>query len=707
MMMTADKGSNPFDEYYFQHGCGRPYQRDDEWLDFFGSIADRIVKDLQPKTVLDAGCALGFLVEGLRDRGVEAFGLDISEYAISNVHQSIKDYCELGSVADPFPKKYDVIVCIEVLEHLKPQDSFKAIENICSFTEDVLFSSTPFDFKEATHFNVQAPEVWAEHFARYGFLRDVDYDASFITEWAVRFVKKHQPLHRTVKDFERRYWSLSKETSDLRELVNEMRDTISAVDTFEELRKELGEELKNKENEIAGLKERIEEIESSMAWTALRTLQRVRGKLAPQGSARHRFLHRVFWGTVVIKQRIQERIRHKSSQKISMQEDRRVVPAELEPTNELRKSPKNRQSYGSIIQPSSGPLRVALFTTDRWYSASARIRLIGPSQHFGSGISVVKGTEWENESVINLHDDVDGVVIQRDFPRHEDYYKKVVEWARASSKFVIYEIDDLLIQLPTEHPEHSYYEKARIGMIDAMAQADAVIVSSRELVQVIRKHNLNTWYLPNYLDDQIWDLTTKTKFRDSEKVIFGYMGGITKTHLPDLDMIVSVLIKMLNKYPDKFYLRFWGLVHPELLEHPNVEYIEESFPNYSEFAQYFIKQECDVFIAPLRDNVFNRCKSSIKFLEYSALGVPGIYSMLPPYATDVVHGTNGFLASNPKQWEECLIRLLSDRKLRSRMGQEARQTVIQHKLLSNHAHEWGTVYRSAIASAFSGSIEVR
>jgi SAM-dependent methyltransferase len=357
MMMTADKESSLFDEYYFQHGCGRPYQRDDEWLDFFGSIADRIVKDFQPKTVLDAGCALGFLVEGLRDRGVEAFGFDISDYAISNVHKSIKDFCEVGSVTDPFPRKYDVIVCIEVLEHLQPQDSYKAIENICSFTEDVLFSSTPFDFKEATHFNVQSPEVWAEHFARYGFLRDVDYDASFITEWAVRFVKKQQPLHRTVKDFERRYWSLSKETSDLRELVNEMRDTISAYDDDirshrDDLKrnKELG---RSKEIEIARLKERVEEIESSMAWAVFRAMQRVRGKLAPHGSARHRFLHRIFWGTVVIKQRIQGRILHKPSRKISVHEDSsEVAPAELEPLDEPRKSPETGKSSGSIIHSS-------------------------------------------------------------------------------------------------------------------------------------------------------------------------------------------------------------------------------------------------------------------------------------------------------------------------------------------------------------------
>ena len=47
--------------------------------------------------------------------------------------------------------------------------------NLCPHTADVLFSSTPFDYDEATHLNVQPPDYWAALFARHGFYRDVDF----------------------------------------------------------------------------------------------------------------------------------------------------------------------------------------------------------------------------------------------------------------------------------------------------------------------------------------------------------------------------------------------------------------------------------------------------------------------------------------------------------------------------------------------------
>ena len=85
---------------------------------FFGGVADRIVQDLAPRSVLDAGCALGLLVESLRDRNVEAYGVDISEYAISQVRSDIAAFTWQGSITDPLPRRYDLIVSIEVLEHL-------------------------------------------------------------------------------------------------------------------------------------------------------------------------------------------------------------------------------------------------------------------------------------------------------------------------------------------------------------------------------------------------------------------------------------------------------------------------------------------------------------------------------------------------------------------------------------------------------------
>src|SRR6476660_8383941 len=78
-----------FGEFYYQHDCGEPYERNETWSRFFGQVADAIVRELRPRTVLDVGCAMGFLVEELRIRGVEAWGIDVSEYAIANVHPSV------------------------------------------------------------------------------------------------------------------------------------------------------------------------------------------------------------------------------------------------------------------------------------------------------------------------------------------------------------------------------------------------------------------------------------------------------------------------------------------------------------------------------------------------------------------------------------------------------------------------------------------
>ena len=134
---------NDFDAFYYAMGCGSSYDRRGHWLGFFQGMADQIIADLHPKNVLDAGCAKGFLVEGLRNRGVEAWGIDISEYAIQEVFDPIKPYCKVGSITDPFPQKYDLIVTIEVVEHMAAEMGKKAIANMCAHTDRVLFHRPP------------------------------------------------------------------------------------------------------------------------------------------------------------------------------------------------------------------------------------------------------------------------------------------------------------------------------------------------------------------------------------------------------------------------------------------------------------------------------------------------------------------------------------------------------------------------------------
>src|SRR4051794_39820567 len=94
-----------YGSYYYENCCGLPYRRGAEWLGLFRRFAARIADEVAPESVLDAGCAMGFLVEALRERGVDAYGIDISSYAIANVHESVRDRCRVGSVIEPFGRR--------------------------------------------------------------------------------------------------------------------------------------------------------------------------------------------------------------------------------------------------------------------------------------------------------------------------------------------------------------------------------------------------------------------------------------------------------------------------------------------------------------------------------------------------------------------------------------------------------------------------
>jgi SAM-dependent methyltransferase len=207
--------SSAYDEQYYATSCGPlRYERSPHWINFFGETAEQLITAVRPKRVFDAGCAFGFLVESFWDRGVYCEGVDVSEYAISQARRDMAQYCRVQSLTEPIQGRFDLITCIEVLEHIDPEEADAVIANLCAAADTIFFSSTPTDFSEPTHVNVKPPKYWLDLFARHGFGPDTYFDGNFLTPHAFLVrngLSTEEPVLRLFSEYLRLKMSIESE----------------------------------------------------------------------------------------------------------------------------------------------------------------------------------------------------------------------------------------------------------------------------------------------------------------------------------------------------------------------------------------------------------------------------------------------------------------------------------------------------------------
>lgn len=336
---------------------------------------------------------------------------------------------------------------------------------------------------------------------------------------------------------------------------------------------------------------------------------------------------------------------------------------------------------------------VSIFSLATQEHALGLLRLWGPLQEINCQVNWFLPYQPVDPEAIASSD---LVVIQRDFSRFIDQYAQLINLAATYDKPIVFEIDDLLWELPPEHPDHSsgHYASALLPMWLAALHADAVTVASPGLAEYVRPLNPQVWVLPNYLNERIWSFREPGESQSTVTRI-GYAGG--DSHAPDLQMIAPILLDILERNVGKVSLHVWGFEPPPgLAGHPFVTWEALQPGDYAHYAAVLGKQTFDIALAPLRPSHFNRSKSAIKFFEYAALGVPCICSAASPYAAVVENGVTGFLADTPAQWQHALELLVNDGDLRLRIARQAQQHVRDHWLLSTHAMKWSEAYQAIV-----------
>jgi hypothetical protein len=205
---------------------------------------------------------------------------------------------------------------------------------------------------------------------------------------------------------------------------------------------------------------------------------------------------------------------------------------------------------------------------------------------------------------------------------------------------IAYEIDDVLLweDIPQYNLARDTFHPDRVGdsVKQIMDLCDIITVStetlknfySRKLNQPLEKFMVIQNYLPRWwigdamnIDRQMQQ-HAKQRFKPTLAFccstnhfdIQNRNGGVD-----DFTHLIPWILRSLNKYNFVFV----GGVPQQLMEHVKAGRVQYQPPsdifNYPREMQL---RKIDLLCAPLLDNEFNRCKSNIKFLEFSALGIP-------------------------------------------------------------------------------------
>lgn len=266
-----------------------------------------------------------------------------------------------------------------------------------------------------------------------------------------------------------------------------------------------------------------------------------------------------------------------------------------------------------------------------------------------------------------------------------------LEMQHKHQKPFVMEVDDNYVDVPEWNEAYHSFKNGssfRSISIDSMRNADAMTVTTQHLGECYAGINDNIYVVPNSLDfkgDRKFVGWDKVSVRKHQGTRIGWIGG--RSHFRDLMMVAPALKEVLLKHPEttlclvnsalKPSCEATGTAYPfEGLSHGRVHYVDRgvAINRYAPFCSSF---GFDIGIAPLVDCNFNRSKSNLRWLEYSALNLPTVATAISHFTESIRDGIDGFLIrdNNLDQWAGTLEMLIRDQSLREGVGRAAGKRV--------------------------------
>lgn len=268
----------------------------------------------------------------------------------------------------------------------------------------------------------------------------------------------------------------------------------------------------------------------------------------------------------------------------------------------------------------------------------------------------------------------DSLVVQRqmEWPQIEALERH----ARTSKAFRVFEIDDLITNLPHKSVHKSTIHKDIAKRFrKAAGLCNRLVVATEPLAKAYAHFTDEVVVQPNYLEAARWGHLQPARAERSKPRV-GWAGGVG--HTGDLELIADLVRDTASEVDWVFF----GLC-PEALK-PLVKEFHPGVP-LDQYAAKLAALDLDLAVAPLEDNAFNEAKSHLRLLEYGILGYPVICSDLTPYQGDFPVTR---VANRYRDWTRALREAISDRAALRAQGDALRAKVLADWMMEDHLDTW-------------------
>lgn len=263
------------------------------------------------------------------------------------------------------------------------------------------------------------------------------------------------------------------------------------------------------------------------------------------------------------------------------------------------------------------------------------------------------------------------------------YTLHLIKALQVHNKRVVFEIDDLLTELPDFLAHHRGSPEIQQSLLDAISLADAVTTTTTRLASRLKHINPAVQCVPNCIK-----ALPAERLAHDESVAPKATLIVASSDTVMVDFLITPLKLLLKKYGTDIRLVVVGPIDKALAK-GGLAFERLPILSYMEFKELLQTLINPIGLIPLDDSVFSSCKSPIKFFDYAAAQIPSVCSDVPPYNDYIQNGHTGLLVKNNDQaWTHAIETLINSVEDRNRLSLAARAYTLETHLENRAGDAW-------------------